>query len=310
MAGFRVPVWPAVKEHSVKIGFLGAGKMGLPIACNIARRTGSPLAVYDPRPPVLPAEAGDAAALLTFVPTIDDLSACEVVVLCLPDSKVVSAVVEGAGGQPGLIDVLRSGCVIIDCSSSIPSETTRLSALLAAKGIGFHDAPVSGGLGRAWKGELTTMAGGIADGSPLLGVLGCFASKIVQLDRVGDGHVMKAANNYLLAANIVSFTEALRFARMAGISFEKFGEVVNSSSGGSYVSANKLDTVRRDDDIVSFTSALITKDVRNFVESCERAGLDLPMVPRVLEIWEDTVARVGPDVDSMKIYHTLGGRAS
>ncbi|MCO5157830.1 MAG: NAD(P)-dependent oxidoreductase [Aquamicrobium sp.] len=294
----------------MKIGFLGAGKMGLPIACNIARKTGGPLAIYDPRPPVLPAEAGDAAALLSFVPAIGDLSGCDVVVLCLPDSKVVSAVVEGAGGQPGLIDVLRPGSVVVDCSSSIPSETTRLAALLAAKEIGLHDAPVSGGLVRAWKGELTIMAGGIAGDSPLLDVLGCFASKIVRLDRVGDGHVMKAANNYLLAANIVSFTEALRFARTAGISFEKFGEVVNSSSGASYVSANKLETVRRDDDSVSFTSALITKDVRNFIESCERAGLDLPMVPRVLEIWEGTVARVGPDVDSMKIYHTLGGRAS
>lgn len=293
----------------MKIGFLGAGKMGLPIACNIARKTARPIAVYDPHPPMLPVEARDAAALLTFVSAPGDLVGCDVVVLCLPDSKVVSAVVEGAGGQKGLIDILRPGSAILDCSSSIPSETTRLASLLAAREIGLHDAPVSGGLTRAWKGELTIMAGGIAEDSPLLAILGCFASKIVRLDHVGDGHVMKVANNYLLAANIVSFVEALRFSREAGISFEKFGEVVNSSSGASYVSANKLDTVRRDDDSVSFTAALITKDVRNFVESCARADLDLPMVPRVLEIWQDAVDRLGPDVDSMKIYHTLDGRA-
>lgn len=294
----------------MKIGFLGAGKMGLPIACNIARKTGRPVTIYDPRPPVLPPEAEAAAALIAFVPRIEDLSGCDVVVLCLPDSKVVSAAVEGAGGRPGLADILAPGAIVLDCGSSIPSETTRLAAALAARAIAFHDAPVSGGLGRAWKGDLTAMAGGVADGSPLLDILGCFAGKVVRLDRVGDGHVMKAANNYLLAANIVSFAEALRFARAAGISFDKFGEVVNSSSGGSYVSANKLETVRRDDDSVGFTSALITKDVRNFIESCERAGLDLPMVPRVLEIWQDAVARIGPDVDSMKIYRTLGGRAS
>lgn len=293
----------------MSIGFLGAGKMGLPIACNIAHRMRTPLAIYDPRPSALPAEAAEAAPLLSFVSAIEELSGCNVAVLCLPDSKVVSAVVEGASGQPGLIDVLGPGSVILDCSSSIPSETTRLATLLAAKDIHLHDAPVSGGLARAWKGSLTTMAGGIADGSPLLDILSCFASKIVRLDKVGDGHVMKAANNYLLAANIISFTEALRFAREAGISFEKFGEVVNSSSGASYVSANKLETVQRDDESVSFTSALITKDVRNFVESCGGAGLDLPMVPRVLEIWEDTVSQVGPHVDSMKIFHTLGRRA-
>lgn len=294
----------------MKIGFLGAGKMGLPIACNIARKTGRPVTLCDPRPPALPPEAGDAARLLIPASRIEDLADCDVVVLCLPDSKVVSAVVEGDAERPGLIDLLAPSSLVLDCGSSIPAETLRLAEALAAKGLALHDAPVSGGLGRAWKGDLTVMAGGIADGSPLLAVLECFASKIVRLDRVGDGHVMKAANNYLLAANIVSFIEALRFARTAGISFEKFGEVVNSSSGASYVSANKLETVRRDDDSVSFTSALITKDVRNFIDSYRRAGLDLPMVPRVLEIWEDAVARIGPDVDSMKIYHTLGTPAS
>lgn len=293
----------------MKLGFVGAGKMGLPIAWNIARSSGQAILVHDPRPAPLPPEAQADAALLDFVPQLEGLRSCSVVVLCLPDSKVVSAVVEGRDGQPGLMDILASDSLILDCSSSIPAETQRLAARLAERRIGLHDAPVSGGLARAWKGQLTVMAGGIADGSPLLPIIESFTTKIVQLDNVGDGHVMKAANNYLLAANIISFTEALRFARAAGISFDKFGEVVNSSSGASYVSANKLDTVRRDDDSVSFTSALIAKDVRNFIESYSREGLDMPLVPKVLQVWEEAIEEIGGDVDSMKIFRVVGRKA-
>lgn len=293
----------------MKIGFVGAGKMGLPIAWNIARAMGQAILVHDPHPPVLPPQAQADAALLSFVPSLENLADCELVVLCLPDSAVVSAVVEGQEGRKGLFDLLLPNSFIVDCSSSIPAETVRLLDKLAVRGIGFHDAPVSGGLARAWTGELTVMAGGVPVDSPIVPVLESFAAKIVHLDRTGDGHVMKAANNYLLAANIVSFTEALRFARAAGISFEKFGEVVNSSSGGSYVSVNKLDAICRDDDKVSFTSALIAKDVRNFIESYRREGLEMPLVPEVLSVWEEAIKTIGGDVDSMKIYHIIGGQS-
>ena len=290
----------------MEIGFLGAGKMGLPICWNIARQLERSVTLFDLQPPKLPPEAEGARDLLRFAANMSDLRNCDVVVLCLPDSAAVSAVIEGHGEAVGLIDILQSGSYILDCSSSIPAETLRLSERLAVHHISLHDAPVSGGIARAWKAELTVMAGGIGADSPLLPVLNAFASKIVHLERTGDGHVMKAANNYLLAANIISFTEALRFARTAGISFEKFGEVVNSSSGASYVSTNKLETVRRDDDSVSFTSALITKDVRNFIDSYNRLGLNLPMVPKVLEVWTEAIEAIGGEVDSMKIYHSIG----
>lgn len=290
----------------MNIGFVGAGKMGLPIAWNIARKSGHSIIVVDPHKPKIPDELDIDLRLLQFTPSLDELADCDTVVLCLPDSKVVSAVVEGRDGRTGLSQILRSGSVIVDCSSSIPTETLRLADVLKKFGITFHDAPVSGGLARAWKGELTVMAGGLGPANPVMKLIDAFASKVVPLENVGDGHVMKTANNYLLAANIISFTEALRFAREAGISFEKFGEVVNSSSGGSYVSLNKIATVAVDDDSVSFTTALIAKDVRNFIESCAGIGLDLPMSARVAELWDETIEKVGSDVDSMKIYRTLG----
>lgn len=290
----------------MKVGFVGAGKMGLPIAWNIARATGQHVVVCDPAPVTLPDQARADAHLFSFVTDASALSDCSIVILCLPDSKVVSAVVEGSDERPGLIDVLAEGSLILDCGSSIPAETRRLAALLAEKGIGLHDAPVSGGLARAWKGELTVMAGGIVAENPLRPLVQCFAAKVVHLDRVGDGHVMKVANNYLLAANIVSFVEALRFAREAGISFEKFGEIVNSSSGASYVSRNKLDVVALDDDTVSFTSGLIAKDVRNFMASYRCENLDMPLVPAVLSVWERAIDQIGADADSMKIFHTVG----
>lgn len=290
----------------MKLGFVGAGKMGLPIAWNIVRGTGRDIVVCDPAPVTLPEQAWDAKDSFIFVNDVAGLTECQAVILCLPDSKIVSAVVEGSNGRPGLIDILAHGSMILDCGSSIPAETRRLAALLASKGIILHDAPVSGGLARAWDGQLTVMAGGIDKQNPLLPLIQSFATKVVHLDNVGDGHVMKVANNYLLAANIISFSEALRFAREAGISFDKFGEVVNSSSGSSYVSRNKLDVVARDDDSVSFTAGLITKDVRNFITSYGSENLDMPLVPSVLSVWEQVIEQIGDDVDSMKIFHTIG----
>ncbi|WP_312471856.1 NAD(P)-dependent oxidoreductase [Brucella sp.] len=293
----------------MNIGFVGAGKMGLPIAFNIVRKLGRPITVVDPHRPKFPDELDIDPAMFNFSSSLHDLADCDVVVLCLPDSKVVSAVVEGRDNLPGLSEILRAGSTIIDCSSSIAAETLRLASLLRPRGIAFHDAPVSGGLARAWKGELTVMVGGLDGLNPLMKIIEAFAAKVVPLEKTGDGHVMKTANNYLLAANIISFAEALRFAREAGISFEKFGEVVNSSSGGSYVSLNKIETVARDDDSVSFTTALIAKDVRNFIESCAGIGLELPMSAHVSDLWEETIRKIGPDVDSLKIYRTLGPSA-
>lgn len=290
----------------MKLGFVGAGKMGLPIAWNIARSTGRQVLVCDPAPVTLPERAQADAGLFNFVTDLNELSDCTIVILCLPDSKVVSAVVEGHDGRSGLLDILDQGSLILDCGSSIPTETKRLAALLASKGIALHDAPVSGGLARAWEAQLTVMAGGIDKQNPLMAIIHCFAAKVVHLDRVGDGHVMKVANNYLLAANIVSFVEALRFARTAGISFEKFGEIVNSSSGASYVSHNKLDVVARDDDVVAFTSGLIAKDVRNFIASYQGENLEMPLVPSVLSVWERAIEEIGADADSMKLFHTIG----
>lgn len=290
----------------MKVGFVGAGKMGLPIVWNIARKTGNPVIIVDPQQPSFTEDLSAEAHLLQFTTNAEELAVCDIVVLCLPDSKVVSAVVEGGKDRRGLFDILNSGATILDCSSSIPAETLRLATLLSKRGIAFHDAPVSGGLARAWKSELTVMVGGVNASSSLTEIIETFAVKIVHLERVGDGHVMKTANNYLLAANIISFVEALHFARHAGISFAKFGEVVNSSSGGSYVSLNKISTIERNDDSVSFTTALIAKDVHNFLDSCAEIDLKLPMCSRVAELWDETVNKVGANVDSMKIYRTLG----
>ncbi|MFD1198123.1 NAD(P)-dependent oxidoreductase [Brucella gallinifaecis] len=290
----------------MNIGFVGAGKMGLPIAFNIVRKLGRPITVVDPHLPKIPDELDIDPAMFNFSSSLHDLADCDVVILCLPDSNVVSTVVEGRGNLDGLSEILHAESTIIDCSSCIATETIRLAELLGKRGIAFHDAPVSGGLVRAWKGELTVMVGGLDTLNPLMNIIEAFAAKVVSLEKVGDGHVMKTANNYLLAANIISFAEALRFAREAGISFEKFDEVVNSSSGGSYVSLNKIETVARDDDSVSFTTGLIAKDVRNFIESCAGIGLDMPMSAHVAELWDETIRKVGPNVDSLKIYRTLG----
>ncbi|MDS1135140.1 NAD(P)-dependent oxidoreductase [Nitratireductor indicus] len=287
-------------------GFVGAGKIGLPMALNIARKGKDKLILCDTRPVELPADANVAPERVFITTDLSELAACDVVVLSLPDSKVVSVVIEGRDGKPGLIDILPAGATIIDCSSSIAAETRRLKSRLDAKGILFHDAPVSGGIGRAWTGKLTILAGGIKrDMGKAYEVLGHMGTTIIELDGVGDGHVVKTANNYVLAANIISLLEATAFAVKSGISIDKFEEVINRSSGRSYVSENKLDDIKTEHDRVSFTVGLIRKDVANFIESAEREAISLPMPETIFATWQAAAEALGEDADNMKFFKYL-----
>ncbi len=166
----------------------------------------------------------------------DAARGASVVITCFPISADVEALLDGADG---LLGGLAKGAALVDCTSGDPATSRRIASRLAEHGIGFLDAPVSGGTIGAEQGTLTVMVGG----DPALldrvrPVLSAFGKKIVHCGDVGAGDALKAVNNALLAVHVWSTGEGLATLARLGVKADVALDVINASSGRSNASMN------------------------------------------------------------------------
>jgi len=213
--------------------FVGLGRMGAPMARRHADRHATVL--FDVAPEAVSALAAElgcrAVSTLGAVP--DDV---DTVILMLPDSRVVESVLLA----DGLLDRLPAGSLVIDMGSSEPTSTRRLADTAQAQGIGYVDAPVSGGVAKAVTGELSIMAGGdpadVDRARPHLEPLG---ATVLVVGPPGAGHAAKALNNLVSATNLAAAAEVLTVARSFGIEADVMVDVLNASTGRSQASEVK-----------------------------------------------------------------------
>lgn len=195
-----------------RIGFIGLGVMGRPMALNLLR-AGYPLTVHSrSRPPVdeLVAAGATSADSPSMVASMAD-----VVIAMLPDTPDVEAVILGPGG---VIEAARSGLMVIDMSTINPIGARGIGAALAKRGIAFLDAPVSGGQQGAEGATLSIMVGGSPpDFERALPILEALGRTILLVGQIGAGQVAKACNQLIVAATIEAVAEALTLAERAGV---------------------------------------------------------------------------------------------
>ncbi|WP_135466910.1 NAD(P)-dependent oxidoreductase [Crenalkalicoccus roseus] len=289
------------------VGFVGLGMMGLPMARSLLRR-GWRLVACDPSGAARAALAeGAAPGAARFADTPAEVAeACRVVVLMLPDSRVVAQVMEGPGG---LIAVLRPGQLVVDMGSSVPSETRRLAAALAGRGAAMVDAPVSGSVVKATSGTLTIMVGGndqaFALAEPVLRGMG---ETLIRTGPVGSAHAMKALNNYVYAAGLLAAVEALRMGERLGLDLGILTEVMNASSGRNVATETKLRQ-----EILSgryqggFQLGLMRKDLETAAAIAAETGFPARQLGLCLEVWNGAVAALGAKADNTEIHRHLGG---
>jgi len=201
----------------------------------------------------------------------------QVVITCLPTSREVEALLAGADG---LEAGLRSGALFIDCTSGDPATSRRVAQRLSRYGVAFVDAPVSGGVAGAEAGTLTIMVG--ADPGTFeraRPILAAFGKRIEHLGPVGAGHAMKAVNNALLAVNILALGEGLAALVKAGVSARTAVNILNSSSGRSFVSETLVpERVLTGSWRKTFRLALLDKDVGIAREVLRENGVDGPIL--------------------------------
>jgi 3-hydroxyisobutyrate dehydrogenase len=277
------------------VGFVGLGAMGGRMVQNL--KGVADLLVFD----VDQARAKEAAAAVsgTAVEDIAKMSAADAVILMLPTSAIVDEVIRGSAGRPGLLDILAPGSLVIDMSSSAPTNTVANAALAQKRGITFIDAPVSGGVGGAESGKLAIMAGGSKDdferARPLLDRMG---SRVILVGDIGNGHAIKALNNLLAATIFAATSEVFTVGTKFGLDPTIMREVINASSGSSYMTEvvwPKAVLPRSFD--FGFTLQLMEKDVRVAMSLMEATGVETVLSKVCAGMWARALEAAPPGAD-------------
>jgi 3-hydroxyisobutyrate dehydrogenase len=287
-----------------RIGFVGLGNMGAPMAENLLK-AGFELALADADPGRL---AGFATRA-TLPASLAELGrASELVITMLPDGKIVRKVLCGAeGSNDGILAGLAAGSLVIDMSSSAPVGTRALGAELAARGVALVDAPVSGGVKRAVDGTLAIMVGGAAADiercRPLLAAMG---RDIFPTGPLGSGHAMKALNNYVSAAGLAAAAEAVLVGQRFGLDPAVMTDILNASTGRNNATENKLKQFilsRRYG--AGFSLGLMAKDLRTALETADATATPAPLAAACIALWNAAEARLGGAADHTEIARYL-----
>jgi 3-hydroxyisobutyrate dehydrogenase-like beta-hydroxyacid dehydrogenase len=250
---------------SLQVGFIGLGDQGAPMAVALAE-AGFELHVWARRP-------ASMDALGTVPCTVHDTpatlaAACDVLALCLTDDRDIDDLLH----RQSMLDGLRPGTVVVNHGTGDPAANARFAVLLGEAGIGFLDAPVSGGRPGAIARTLTTIVGG--DAKVLEGcrpVFDAYSRKIVRMGAAGTGQLGKLLNNAMTMSNLDNVARVLALADQLQLDVPAVADMIRSSSGSSAI----LDA------LTSFTpelalhlQGLMKKDIEHFADGMRANGLD------------------------------------
>lgn len=261
----------------MKIGFIGLGIMGKPMAKNLAK-AGHELVVLD-RHCDLAVELGGASTQGT---PAQIAAAVDIVITMVPDSPQVREVALGEGG---LIEGAKEGLLYADMSSINPIAAREIAEALGAKGVRMVDAPVSGGEPKAIDGTLAVMVGGAQDDfDAMKPVLEAMAASVTYVGPIGAGNIAKVANQVVVALNIAAVAEAFTLAQKAGVDPEMVYQAIRGGLAGSTVMDAKGPMMLEGNTKPGFRINLHIKDLDNALATSHEFGAPLPLTAAVREM--------------------------
>jgi 3-hydroxyisobutyrate dehydrogenase len=292
-----------------RVGFIGLGNMGAPMVGNLVRG-GHDVMGYD-----VAAGRAQQVAQAHAARATDSLaelaSHAEIVITMLPSGREVrEALTEAQGGA--LAANLRPGAIIIDMSSADPVGTRALHGELARRNIAVVDAPVSGGVPGAHNGTLAIMIGGdagaVAAVKPVLAAMG---KKLFEVGGPGCGHAMKALNNFLAATSSAAGAEAIAIGRQFGLDPAVMADVINASTGRSFVSENLIKQhVLSGAYATGFALGLLAKDVKIAADLAQQIAVDAPVLQLVDGLWSEARDTLGGAQDHSRAWEHWQRRAA
>ncbi|AIE83033.1 2-hydroxy-3-oxopropionate reductase [Actinotignum sp. GS-2025a] len=263
----------------MKIGFIGLGIMGKPMAKNLLK-AGHELFVNDHNAEAV-AEVVEAGA--TAVANGKEAAEkADLVITMLPNSPHVKAVALGEGG---IIEGAREGLIYVDMSSIAPLASREVAAGLAKAGVRMLDAPVSGGEPKAIDGTMSVMVGGEEElFNEVKDVLGVMAGDVTYVGPIGAGNIAKLANQAIVAINIAACAEAFTMAQKAGVDPEAVYRAIRGGLAGSTVMDAKVPMMLARNFKPGFRINLHIKDLNNVMDTGHGVNSALPLTAQVREM--------------------------
>jgi len=284
------------------VGFIGLGAMGSPMARHLAT-AGHSVTVYNRS--TVKAEAWVAAngGALALTPKAV-AQASEIVFMCVGNDSDVRSV---ALGLDGALAGMTAGKILVDHTTASATLARELGSACVAIGVGFIDAPVSGGQAGAENGALTVMCG--CDDAAVYAraeaVISAYAKMCKLLGGVGSGQLAKMVNQICIAGVAQGLSEALNFAMRAGLNADDVVDVISKGAAQSWQMENRAKTMVRDEFNFGFAVEWMRKDLAICIEEAKRNGARLPMTEMVDSFYAQVVAMGGSRYDTSSLIKLL-----
>ncbi len=287
-----------------RVGFVGLGLMGGPMAANVAR-AGYPLTAFN-RSPAKGEALRELGAHLAATPH-DVAAASDVVITMLSDIDAVREVLDGVSG---LLAGGRKGMTLIDMSTVAPEESRATAVRISGHGWAMLDAPVFGSTGPAKEGKLGIMVGGetalFEEQRDLLATMGSF---LLHVGPQGSGAMAKLCFNLMVAAQVGSLAEAMTLAAKGGIPLEAMGTIIKSSGIVSNLIERKIGNIVAGDYAPAFPLKHLHKDLGLMTDTARQVGVQLPATDAYFDLFTRAKAAGLGEQDAVALYRQLASMA-
>ena len=282
----------------MKLAFLGLGTMGYPMAGHLAR-SGHDATVFNrtlTKADKWVKEFGGRQAASAE----EAAAGAEIVFTCLGDDPDVAMVVRKVAGAMG------RGAILVDHTTASPTLARRLHGEMKELGLGFVDAPVSGGQAGAENGRLSVMCGGEAeDVEKARLAIACYAARVVHVGPAGHGQLCKAVNQICIAGLVEALSEGVHFAARAGLDIEKTLEAIAGGAAQSWQMDNRARTMAEGEFEFGFAVDWMRKDLRIALAEARANGARLPVTALVDQFYADIQAMGGGRWDTSSLIRRL-----
>ncbi|MGB3806404.1 MAG: NAD(P)-dependent oxidoreductase [Erythrobacter sp.] len=293
-------------SDNLTLAFIGLGVMGGPMTGHLAR-AGHTLRAYN-RSPDRAAHwqeqwSKEGLSTATFPTPADAARDADVVFVCVGNDEDVAEVVLGTDGALG---TMSEGALLVDHTTTSAAMGRQLGGACAKSGVGFVDAPVSGGQAGAENGQLAVMCGGSEEAvERARPIMDAYAKAIVHVGPVGAGQTAKMANQMCIAGILGGLSEAIRLAQGAGLDIEKTYEAISGGAAQSWQMDNRWATMTGDEFDFGFAIDWMRKDLGYALDEAKRLGLSSPIAALVDQFYADVQAAGGNRLDTSALVSRL-----
>ena len=286
---------------STAVAFVGLGVMGYPMAGHLAK-AGHRVTVYNRTRARADAWLSEHGGAVAATPA-EAAAAADVVFMCVGNDNDVCAVTVGEGG---ILEGAKEGSVLVDHTTASAVVAQEVAAAAAERGVGFLDAPVSGGQAGAENGQLTVMVGGSeATYARAEGIIDCYARFVRLMGDVGAGQLTKMVNQVCIAGIVQGLSEGLHFAEKAGLDVDGVVEVISKGAAQSWQMDNRAETMARREFEFGFAVNWMRKDLDITLAAAREFDARMPLAALVDQFYADVQAMGGGRWDTSSLIERL-----